>query len=364
MGERILVQGNEAICLGAVGAGCHGFFGYPITPQNEITEWFARELPKRGGVFVQSQSETGSINMLFGGAATGRRVMTSTSSPGWSLMQEGFSCLANAELPCVVVLVQRAGPGQGTTRHGQTDYTSATHGGGHGGYKNIVLAAATVPENYEFVQLAFHLADKYRNPVIVLTDAIIGQMAEPLELKALDFGSLPPKDWALGGKKRHADGQRRIISCGQGQVPIEPYTQYLYLMEALDKKFKAIQASEVRYETYKTEDAELAIVAYGSMARVSKEAVNAAREQGLKVGLLRPITLWPFPQQAVKDLASKGVKLLVVEDSLGQMVEDVKLGVEGKGPVHFLGMLARHNPTDGGMILPGRILQEIKSLLL
>ncbi|MFQ5827324.1 MAG: 3-methyl-2-oxobutanoate dehydrogenase subunit beta, partial [Dehalococcoidia bacterium] len=189
--ERILVQGNEAVGLGAVAAGCTGFFGYPITPQNEITEWFAREMPKRGGVFVQPQSETGSINMLYGGAATGLRVMTSTSSPGWGLMQEGMSCLANAELPCVVVLVQRAGPGQGTTRTAQTDYLSATRGGGQGGYKTIVLAPASVQENCDLVQLAFHLADKYRNPVVVLTDAVIGQMAEPLETRTLDFGPLP-----------------------------------------------------------------------------------------------------------------------------------------------------------------------------
>ena len=362
MAERILVQGNEAVGWGAVSAGVEAFFGYPITPQNEITEWFARELPKRGGVFVQSASETGSINMLYGGASTGRRVITSTSSPGWALMQEGMSCLANAELPCVIVMVQRAGPGQGTTRHAQMDYFSVTRGGGQGGYKNIVLAAASVQENADLVQLGFHLADKYRNPVVMLTDAVIGQMAEPLELRTLDLGPLSPKDWALGGKGSRPDGKRRVLSCGQGQVPLEPYTTYLQFIRVLDQKYRTMQEQEVRYEKYHLEGARLVVVAYGYCARVSKEAVAQARKEGLKVGLLRPITVWPFPYQALKDLALGGASFLAVEDSLGQMVDDVKLGGEGKGEVHLLGMLARHADTDAGMILPQRVLQEIKKV--
>ena len=361
MGERILIQGNEAVCLGAIAAGCLTFFGYPITPQNEITEWFARELIQREGVFIQPHSESGSINMLYGGAATGMRVMTSTSSPGWALMQETMSHMANAELPCVIVLVQRGGPGQGTTQHAQTDYLSATRGGGQGGYKCIILAPASVPENCDLVQMAFYLADKYRNPVVVLTDAIIGQMAEPVEIKPIDFGPLPPKDWAIGGKGYRPDHQRRVIGCTQGQVPTGEYTNYLSLMRALDAKNRQME-TEVRFETYMMDDAEVVVVAYGHVARVSKEAVNYARQEGIKVGLFRPITVWPFPYQALRATAESCAVFLAVEDSLGQMVDDVRLGVEGRAPVHFLGMLDRHDPTGAGMLLPGRVLEEIRKL--
>ncbi|MEE9202846.1 MAG: 3-methyl-2-oxobutanoate dehydrogenase subunit VorB [Dehalococcoidia bacterium] len=361
MAERILIQGNEAIGRGAVAAGCLTFFGYPITPQNEVTEWFAKELPQREGVFIQPHSESGSINMLYGGAATGVRVMTSTSSPGWALMQETMSCMANAELPCVIVLVQRGGPGQGTTQHAQMDYLSATRGGGQGGYKAIVLAPASVAENCDLVQLGFHLSDKYRNPVVVLTDAIIGQMAEPVEIQAQDFGPLPPKDWAIGGKGYRPDHQRRFISCGQGQVSAEPYSNYLSLIRALDAKYRLME-SEVRFDPYLLDDAQVVVVAYGYVARVAKEAVNMARREGLRVGLLRPITLWPFPYMALRSRAEAGASFLTVEDSLGQMIDDVRLGVEGRAPVHFLGMLDRHDSTGAGMLLPGRVLEEIKKV--
>src|SRR3972149_12276761 len=208
---KLLVRGNEAVGWGALMADCAAFFGYPISPQNETIEWFAREFPKRGKVFVQSQCETGSINMLYGGAATGVRCMTSTSSPGWGLMQETMSHLANAELPCVVVLVQRGGPGQGTTRHAQMDYLSATRCGGPGGYKTIVLAPASVQETHDLMQLAFYLADKYRNLVVVLTEALTGQVSEPLELRTLDFGPLPQQDWAVLGTGQRPDGRPRTM---------------------------------------------------------------------------------------------------------------------------------------------------------
>lgn len=360
--ERILAQGNEAIGWGAILADCKAFFGYPITPQNEITEWFAREMPARGGVFVQSQSETGSINMLYGAASTGVRCLTSTSSVGWALMQEGMSHLANAQLPCVIVLVQRGGPGTGTTRHAQMDYISATRGGGSGGYKNIVLAPATVQENSDLVQLAFHLADKHRNPVVILTDGIIGQLAEPLEIKKLDFPLTPPKDWAVAGMSAHADGKRRLVLSGWGQVAIEPYLTYMSLLEVLDKKYRSMQ-QEVKYEAFDIEDARLVLVAYGYCARLAQEAVVSARKEGKKVGMIRPITLWPFPYDIVKELALKGVEFLAVEDSMGQLVDDVKIGVEGRTKVHFLGVFARHIPTDGGMILPHRVLEEINKLI-
>lgn len=360
--ERILAQGNEAIGWGAILADCKAFFGYPITPQNEITEWFAREMPKRGGVFIQSQSETGSINMLYGASATGVRCLTSTSSVGWALMQEGMSHLANAQLPCVIVLVQRGGPGTGTTRHAQMDYLSATKGGGSGGYKNIVLAPATVQENGDLVQMAFYLADKYRNPVIILTDGIIGQIAEPLEIRRLDFPALPLKDWAVAGRDTHRDGQRRLVLSGWGQMAIEPYPTYMSLLQDLDRKYRAME-QEVRYETYEVEDARLVLVAYGYCARLAQEAVVSARRSGKKIGMIRPVSLWPFPYATLRELAAKGVEFLVVEDSLGQLIDDVKIGVEGKSPVHFLGVFARHLPTDGGMILPHRVLEEINRLI-
>lgn len=359
--ERILAQGNEAIGWGAVLADCKAFFGYPITPQNEITEWFAREMPRRGGVFVQSQSETGSINMLYGAASTGVRCLTSTSSVGWALMQEGMSHLANAQLPCVIVLVQRGGPGTGTTRHAQMDYLSATRGGGNGGYKNIVLAPATVQENGDLVQLAFHLADKYRNPVVILTDGIIGQIAEPLEVKKLDFPGTAAKDWAVAGRDNHKDGKRRIVLSGWGQLAIEPYPTYMSLLQELDKKYRSME-QEIRCETYQVEDARLILVAYGYCARLAQEAVVSARKEDKKVGMIRPVTLWPFPYSILKELALKGMEFLVVEDSMGQLVDDVKIGVEGRSSVHFLGVFARHLPTDGGMILPHRVLEEINRL--
>jgi len=364
MTERILIQGNEAVGWGALSAGCDGFFGYPITPQNEIPEWFAREFPKRGKAFVQSQSETGAIMMLYGGAAGGSRVMTSTSSPGWGLMQEGMSHLAAAELPCVIVLVQRGGPGQGSVRHAQMDYLCATRSGGGGGYKNIVLAPASVQEIHDLVQLAFHLADKYCNPVVVLSDGILGLIAETMEVKTIDFSPLPEKDWAVRGRDRQKDGVRRFIhSFPSGAPPPGGYVSYVPWLEHMGQKYQQMADSELRYEAYQAEDAELVLVAYGYPSRVCKEAINTARAQGLRVGLIRPITLWPFPYRALKDKVDLGCKFLVVEDSLGQMVEDVRIAVQGRTEVHFLGLLSRHLPTDGGMILPGRVLEEIRRLL-
>ena len=360
MTERILVTGNDAVGWGALSAGCRYFFGYPITPQNEIPAWFARELPRRGGVFVQSQSEVGSINLVQGASAAGARVITSTSSPGWSLMQEGMSSLSYAELPALIVLVQRGGPGAGTMRHAQMDYLSATRGGGHGGYKAIVLAPSSVQETHDLVQLAFHLADKYRNPVVLLSDGILGQMMELMEVHQLDFGPLPEKDWALTGKASHKDGKIRQGVGGRGMVfP----SQYIESMHCLDDKNKAMAQAEVRCEEYRADDADLVFVAYGYVSRVCREAVDLGRKEGLKLGLIRPITLWPFPYAAIKKKAAAGVPILAVEDSLGQMVDDVRMGVEGKGEVHFLGMFARHLTSDLGIIFPDRVLQEAKHLL-
>ena len=364
MGQRMLVQGNEAVGWGALGAGCDGFFGYPITPQNEVPEWFAREMPKRGKVFVQPQSETGAIMMLYGGAAAGFRVMTSTSSPGWGLMQEGMSHLAAAELPCVVVVVQRGGPGQGSVRHAQMDYLCITRTGGGGGYKNIVLAPASVQEIHDLVQLAFHLADKYCNPVVVLSDGILGLIAETLEVKVIDFGPLPQKDWAVRGRDRQKGGIRRFIhTYPSGAPPPGGYPNYVAWLDHTGQKYRQMTESEVRYEAYRCEDAQLVLVAYGYVSRVCKEAINMARAEGLRAGLIRPITLWPFPYQVLRDKVNLGCRFLAVEDSLGQMVEDVRVGIQGLAEIHFLGLLSRHLPTDAGMILPGTVLKEIRRLL-
>jgi len=360
MGERILTYGNEAVGYGAANAGCTHFFGYPITPQNEITAWFARELPKRGGVFVQSQSELGSINLVQGASAAGARVLTSTSSPGWSLMQEGMSFLALGELPAVIVLVQRGGPGTGTMRHAQMDYLTATRGGGHGGYKVIVLAPASAQEIHDLVQLAFYLADKYRNPVVLLSDGILGQTREPVKTNPITFPPLPEKDWAITGKGKHKDGKFREGVGGRGMVyPAE----YIGALEGLAKKYRQMEENEVRYEEYQTEDAELLLVAFGYTARVSREVVNMARSDGLKVGLIRPITLWPFPFEVLKKRAASVSKFLVVEDNMGQMIDDVRTGVEGQAEIHFLGIFARHLTSDLGIIFPDRVYQEVKRLL-
>ena len=365
MGERLLVEGNEAVGYGAVDAGCDCYFGYPITPQNETIEWFSRELPKRGGVFLQAQCETSTINMVQGAAATGARVITSTSGPGWSLMQEGMSNIATAEVPCVVALIQRGGPGTGGLRQVQMDYNTVVKGGGHGDYKNIVLAPASVQEIYELVQLAFHLADKYRIAVVVLSDALIGQMMESLELKKLSFGPLPPKDdLAVTGKAYHNDGVKHMSLIVQG-VPDSPYSTWLSFPKHLHDKFEEIEKNEVRYETIDLEDAALVIIAFGYMGRISKGAVKIARAQGLKVGLIRPITLWPFPKELINRLAEQGANFLVVEDNIGQMIEDVRATLcgHGQGQIHLLSILDRSSTADGGLILPRRIVEECRRIL-
>jgi 2-oxoglutarate ferredoxin oxidoreductase subunit alpha len=360
MAERMFIEGNVAIGWGATIADCQAFFGYPITPQNEVTEWFAREFPKRGRIFVQTQSELGSINMLYGAAATGIRAMTSSSSPGWSLMQETVSDMANAEFPCVIVNVQRGGPGGGPIRHAQQDYFQCTRGGGHGDYRNIVLVPASSQECCDLTQLAFYLADKYRNPVLVMSDAIVGRLRETVEVEKIDFGPVPDKDWAVAGKARHEDGKRRVVDhCGD---LFARYPSYQALLQSLDRKIKLMQESELRYEEYEVDDANLILVAYGYTARVAKEAVNMARNEGIKAGLIRLIAVWPFPYGVIRQKANQGSKFLAVEDSLGQLVDDVRVAVEGHTEVGLVSILDRHMPTDGGMILPDKVLARIKEM--
>jgi len=360
MGKRMFIEGNVAIAWGANTAGCEAFFGYPITPQNEITEWFAREFPKRGKIFVQSQSELGAINMVYGAAAAGIRVMTSTSSPGWSLMQETMTAMVNAELPCVVVDVQRGGPGGGPIRHAQQDYLQCTRGGGHGDYRNVVLAPASAQECCDLMQLAFYLTDKYRNPVVVMSDAIIGRLRETVEINKIEFGPTSDKDWAVRGKANHKDGKRRLVD-HSGDL-FGRYPTYRALLQRMGQKMEEMKESELRYENYEAKDAELILVAYGYTARVAKEAVNMARDEGIRAGLVRLITAWPFPNQAIKEKAYQGCKFLVVEDSLGQVLEDVRHAVEGRAEVHLVGILDRHIPTDGGMIMPDKVFDKIKEI--
>lgn len=363
MTERKMADGIEAVIEGGLNAGLDAFFGYPITPQSEIPENFSRELPQRGKVFVQTTSEVGAINMVYGGAATGARVMTSTSGPGWGLMQETMSHLANAELPCVIVLVQRGGPGQGTVQQSQMDYNSVTKGGGQGGYHCLVLAPWSVQELHDQMQLGFYLADKHRITVIILTDAVIAHLLESMESKVIEFEPLPKKSWAVKGKGLQDDGRRRIVTCSSGSwSTVPPHNTYLGFLGHLDKKYKEIARTEVRYETYKHSDASLVLVAFGYMARVCKEAVDNARAEGYKVGMIRPVTLWPFPYDVIEKEADRGANFLVVEDNLGQMIDDVKLGAGRKSKVDFLGVLSRDAPNMHGRILPERVMEEIVKL--
>lgn len=338
MAEKILMKGNEAVAHGAIRCGADGYFGYPITPQSEVMETLMEEKPweTTGMVVLQAESETASINMVYGGACTGKKVMTSSSSLGISLMAEGLSYLAGAELPCVVVNVMRGGPGLGTIQPGQADYFQAVKGGGHGDYKMIVLAPASAQDMYDFVDTAFELAFKYRTPAMILSDGVIGQMMEKVELRPIKPRRTNEEivaqcgDWAITGKT--ADRKRNLIT----SLALDPNVMSAHNIE-LRKKYKTIMENEQQYTTYKTEDAEYLIVAYGSMSRIAESVVDTARENGIKLGVLRPITLFPYPEKALENLIPQLKKILVVEMSAGQMVEDVKLVVNGRVPVEFYG---------------------------
>ncbi len=344
--EKILVRGNEAIAIGAIDAGYRFFFGYPITPQNEIPEYLSQHLPPLGGEFIQAESEIASINLLLGASATGARAMTSSSSPGISLMQEGISYMAGSELPCLVVNISRSGPGLGGISASQGDYFQATRGGGHGDYRVIVLAPSTVQEMYHLTRLAFDLADKYRNPAMILGDALLGQMKEPLLRGGYEPMQLPPKDWALTG--------------AQGREPLRIKSLYLQDGELseqnwkLFRKYERMKKEEVRFEAFRVEDASLIITAFGSMARISKTSVELARSEGMKVGLFRPITLFPFPGEALLGVSLATKTFLTVELNTGQMVEDVKLSVNPDAQVHFYGR------PPGSLPSPEDVLEEIK----
>jgi 2-oxoglutarate ferredoxin oxidoreductase subunit alpha len=333
MKELRLMKGNEALAEAAIRAGCDAYFGYPITPQSEVLEYLSREAEKRTGmVILQAESEIASINMVYGAAGTGKKVMTSSSSPGISLMTEGISYIACAELPCLLVNVNRGGPGLGTIQPGQGDYFQAVKGGGHGDYKLIVLAPATVQEMADFVKEGFDLAFKYRNPVMILTDGALGQMMEKVELFPQQDRSFIEYDWAITGKKK--DKPKNVIT----SLHLKP-EQMEVININLQAKYKEIQKNEVRYEAIQCEDADFIITAYGLVARICTKSAQLAREKGIKVGVLRPITLFPFPYQIISEYSEKVSGILDVEMNAGQMVEDVRLAVNGKVPVELHGRM-------------------------
>ena len=337
-----LMKGCEAVAEAAIQAGCHYFFGYPITPQNDIPEYMAARLPKVGGCFLQAESEVAAINMVYGAAASGARCMTSSSSPGISLKQEGMTYLAGAELPCVVVNMVRGGPGLGSIQPSQGDYFQATRGGGHGDYHPIVLAPSSVQEAVDLMHDAFDLADIYRTPTMILADGIIGQMMEPVEFHDHESRELPAKDWAATGWSPASNRPRAIVNSLYIEVD-----ELQELNDRLQARYQIIREKETRAELYNTEGAELIICAYGTVARICKSAIGLLEKKGYKVGLFRPITVWPFPEKELAGvMAQPSVKKAVtVEISAGQMVEDVRLTVNGTKPVEFFGKPGSYTPT-------------------
>jgi len=348
MNKKILMSGNEAIGEAAIQAGCRFYYGYPITPQNELTAHMAKRMIEVGGTFIQSESELAAINMVFGSSLTGERAMTSSSSPGISLKQEGISYMAGAELPAVIVNLMRGGPGLGNISGSQADYFQATKGGGHGDYHSIVLAPASLQEAFNLTMDAFDLADKYRTPVIILGDGILAQMREAVELAHSSGDRVHSKkeDWVLRGCKGREP--RRILSLRLGEGNLERHNL------KLQEKYQKIKNKERRWEEIQTKNAEFLIAAYGTVARAAKEAITRARKEGIAAGLFRPISLWPFPEKRLGELSKGLKKILTLEMSAGQMLEDVRLAVEGRCPVEFSGKLG------GAYFTPDEIYNIIK----
>jgi 2-oxoglutarate/2-oxoacid ferredoxin oxidoreductase subunit alpha len=325
--RRELIKGNEAIAMGALDAGLKFYFGYPITPQNDIPEYLSFHLPKAGGAFIQAESEIASINMVLGAAATGKRSMTSSSSPGISLMQEGISYMAGSEIPGVIVNISRSGPGLGGISPSQGDYFQATRGGGHGDYRTMVLAPNSVQELYDLTIAAFDLADTYRNPVVILGDSILGQIKEPM-VRHRTIPPTPAKPWALTGAQDRAPQLLKSLYLAEGELTVHNWK--------LKEKYDSM-ANDARYDTYLVDDAQLIVSAYGSVSRIVRTSIDRVREKGMKVGLLRPITLFPFPHAPLLELSRRIKEFFVVELNTGQMVEDVKLSVMGDARVDFFG---------------------------
>ena len=345
---KTLMKGNEAIAEAAIRAGCEAYFGYPITPQTEVLEYMSRRMPELGRAFVQAESELGAINMVYGAACTGARVMTTTSSPGYSLMQEGISYIALSFVPCVIANIMRGGPGLGNIQPAQGDYFQMTKGGGHGDYHLLVLAPSTVQETVDLIIEAFDLADKYRQPVAVIADGAIGQMMEPVDFPELKQPKRPEHPWALTGAKGRE--KNIITSLYLGAQNLE--RENLRLQEII----KEIEANEVRYTEYMMDGAEIVVVAYGTAGRIVQTAVKQARAEGIPVGLFRPISMFPFPFEQLGQVAENAKQLLVVELSAGQMIEDVRLATCNRVPISFFGRM-------GGVVpLPDDVLAEIKKL--
>lgn len=346
--EKVLMKGNEAIAEAALRAGCTCFFGYPITPQTELAAYMSKRMPKTGGTYLQAESEISAINMVYGASAAGARVMTSSSSPGISLKSEGISYMAGADLPGVIVNIQRGGPGLGGIQPSQADYWQATRAIGHGDFHLIVLAPSTIQEMCDEVFNAFDLADKYRMPVMILGDGMLGQMMEPVALPKPRESNVD-KPWATTG---HKNKREHNVA---NSLYLKPDELERTVVERF-KRYDQIKREEQRAELYFTEDADVVVVAFGATARVARSAVDKAREEGIKAGLIRPITLWPFPEDAIKEVAKTASVFLTVEMSMGQMVEDVRLSVDGERPVEFFGR------TGGIIPTPDEVYKRIEAL--
>jgi 2-oxoglutarate ferredoxin oxidoreductase subunit alpha len=351
--NKQLISGNHALGEAAIRAGCRFYFGYPITPQNEVTEYMSENIPKAGGTFIQAESEIASISMVLGAAVTGARAMTSSSSPGISLKQEGISFLAGQELPAVISNMTRGGPGLGNIAGSQGDYFQATRGGGHGDYRTIVLGPSSVQELIDLTVLAFDLADTYRNPVLILGDGLLAQMREPVIFPE-PVKRLPEKDWALRGAKGRPS--RFIRSLILDTKMMEEHNW------KLKRKYQEIEKKETRWETFMLDDALMAVMAYGSAARIAKGAIKRVRRDGIKAGLLRPITLWPFPSHAVRNISEQIKQFIVFELNTGQMVEDVRLALEGNGEIYFYGRPGGPIPTplELAKIISSRYAQKLR----
>lgn len=350
MSEKMLMKGNEAIAEAAIRAGCRFYFGYPITPQSEISHYMARKMPEVNGTFIQAESEVAAINMVYGAASAGARVLTTSSSPGISLKQEGLSYIAGAELPAVVVNIVRCGPGLGGILPGQCDYFQAVKGGGHGDYKMVVLAPGSIQEAYELTVDAFNIADKYRVASMIMGDGILGQMMEVVEFRDKEDVQIPEKPWAAVGSKMQRD--HNVVT----SINIDPVI-FEKINLGLQSKYKKIKENETRVEIYNCDDADVIVAAYGTVARIVKNVIKMADKQGIKVGLIRPITLWPFPEKAFEKYADVPKAFLAVEMSAGQMVEDVKLSVNGRNKVYFHGRMGGMIPTQQ------EIFEKIKEIL-
>lgn len=355
--ERVLMRGNHALAEAAIRAGCRLYAGYPITPQNEVPEYMSEFMPKAGGTFIQGESEIASISMVLGASVTGTRAMTSSSSPGISLKQEGISFLAGQELPAVIVNMCRGGPGLGNIAGSQCDYWQSTRGGAHGDYRTPVLAPASVQELADLTFLAFDIADRYRTPVLIMSDGMLGNTMEPIVLpEPVDPKKLPKKEWALQGAKGRPGRRSRSLILDTKEMEEHNWK--------LQRKYRLIEENEVRWEQYDLDDARLAVVAFGTAARIAKGAIRRVRKDGLNVGLFRPITLWPFPNEAIRALVDKGItEFLVFELNAGQMIEDVKLALEGSADAHLYARPGGVIPTplDLAKVITTRWHQRFRS---